>query len=82
MLEAFMLVCFGVSWPASIYKTVTVKKVTGKSPVFLWFVFAGYLCGIAHKLLYNTNWVTAFYCLNAAMVFVDIVLYYRYAAAE
>jgi hypothetical protein len=78
MFEAIMIMCFGLSWPASIYRTYTAKKVTGKSLVFLWFVFFGYLSGIAHKVFFSYDWVLAFYVMNAGMVFVDIVLYYRY----
>jgi len=53
VLEAIMLICFGVSWPASIYKSYTLKKVTGKSQIFLWLVFVGYIFGLLHKLVNN-----------------------------
>ena len=78
MLEAIMLICFGASWPASIYKSYTVKNVTGKSIYFLWLVFTGYVCGFINKILNNMDFVTAFYAVNGAMVFFDIILYYRY----
>ncbi len=78
MFEAIMLLCFGASWPVSIYKTISVKKVTGKSVIFLWLILAGYAAGIIHKVLNNFDAVTAFYALNGVMVFCDIVLYYRY----
>jgi hypothetical protein len=78
VLEAIMLICFGVSWPASIYKSYTLKKVTGKSQIFLWLVFMGYIFGLLHKLVNDTDWVTLFYALNGSMVLIDMVLYYRY----
>ena len=81
MLEALMLICFGASWPASIYKTMKVKQVSGKSALFLWLVFTGYVCGFMHKLLFNREGVIFFYVLNGCMVFVDILLYYRYRKA-
>ncbi len=82
MFEALMLICFGASWPASIYKSWKIKKVTGKSPIFLWLVFIGYACGLTNKILTGTDWVTAFYAINGSMVFIDILLYYRYSSNE
>ncbi len=79
VLEALMLVCFGASWPTSIYRAVKVKKVDGKSIYFLWLIFSGYVCGFMNKLLGTTDWVTLFYVANACMVFTDIILYYRYS---
>lgn len=78
MFEAIMIFCFGLSWPASIYKSYTLKRVTGKSLFFLWFVFFGYLAGIMHKVFYCLDWVLAFYVINACMVLIDLMLYYRY----
>ena len=78
MFEAIMLICFGASWPASIYKSIRVKQVTGKSSLFLWLVFTGYAAGFAHKLINSSDWVIVFYAINGFMVLCDIVLYYRY----
>lgn len=78
MLEAIMIICFGLSWPMSIYRTLKVKQVTGKSEIFLWLVFIGYIAGIFHKIMNSFDWVILLYCMNACMVFVDIVLYYIY----
>jgi len=82
MLEAIMLLCFGISWPVSIYKSFAVKRVTGKSVVFLWMIFIGYISGIFHKYLYNYDMVIIMYSMNAIMVFIDIILYYRYRYNE
>jgi len=73
-----MLLCFGASWPISIAKALRTKKVEGKSPLFMVVIIIGYLSGIVHKVLYNFDWVTVFYGVNAAMVAVDLFLYYRY----
>lgn len=78
MLEAIMLLCFGISWPVSIYKSFTVKKVTGKSVIFLWMILFGYISGILHKYLNNYDMVIILYSINAIMVFADILLFYRY----
>lgn len=66
IFEAIMMVCFGASWPVSIWKTVKVKNPIGKSVIFLWLVEIGYISGIIYKLA-HPDWVIALYCLNAAM---------------
>jgi len=79
-----MLVCFGVSWPVSIIKTVRVRRVDGKSPMFLLLVLLGYVAGVIAKLLYASahhepvQLVTALYALNGLMVLVDMALYMKY----
>ena len=78
--EAAMLTCWGVSWPFSVIKTLRVKKVTGKSARFLWFVICGYLAGIVFKLSSGLDYVLAFYVFNLAVVGLDTALYYRYRA--
>jgi membrane protein DedA with SNARE-associated domain len=78
MFEALMLLCFGSSWPASIYKSFSLKNVSGKSLLFLWLVFIGYIFGTVNKIVTGIDWVMVFYILNGSMVFIDLVLYYRY----
>ncbi|MEG1547666.1 MAG: hypothetical protein RR232_02820 [Clostridia bacterium] len=82
ILEALMLVCFGIAWPVSIIKQIRSKSSKGKSPFFSYIVIVGYLCGIGHKLLYNYDFVLYLYALNAIMVAVDLVLLYRYRRME
>jgi len=71
-----MLVCFGAAWPVSIYKSYVSRKIAGKSILFLWIVFAGYLSGIIHKLILSCDIVIYLYALNGVMVMTDIILYY------
>ena len=78
ILETAMIVCFGISWPVSLYKTVRTKSVKGKSILFLALIFTGYLCGIAAKLIFDMNYVLVFYVLNLAFVGTEIVLYFKY----
>ncbi len=80
--EALMLVCFGVSWPVSIAKTLHTGVVRGKSPLFMTIVCLGYTSGIAHKLLFAYDWVIVLYALNLLMVAVDLSLYYVYLPAD
>lgn len=78
-LEIGMVLCFGASWPANVLKSYRSTTTQGKSITFLILIFAGYLCGIAGKLLAEqTNWfILTFYILNASMVAVDMMLYVR-----
>jgi len=77
-----MLVCFGAAWPFSIYKSYKSKTTSGKSLIFLYVVFFGYVAGWLHKFFYAFDFVIYLYTLNAFMVLLDIALYYRNRAAE
>ena len=78
IFEAGMMFCFGISWPFQVAKTYKTKNVKGKSILFLWFVEAGYLMGMAHKIFYNMDAVIILYILNFLLVGADMVLYYMY----
>ena len=77
IFEIGMLLCFGFAWPMSIYKSIKSKSIEGKSLVFMYIVVAGYIFGIIHKFKYNQDFVIALYMLNALMVSIDILLYYK-----
>jgi len=77
IFEMIMIVCFGIAWPFSIYRSYTSKNNDGKSLLFLFCVLIGYISGVIHKLLYNFDQVIYLYLLNCMMVFVDVILYYR-----
>lgn len=73
-----MVISFGVSWPTSIIKSYRARTAKGKSLLFLCFIFFGYICGIAAKIITgNITYVFAFYVLNLLMVGTDIALYFR-----
>jgi hypothetical protein len=78
IFEVIMLLCFGISWPVSIAKTLRTKEVRGKSPLFLIIICAGYISGIIHKLLYSSDWVVYLYILNLLLVSADCALYFYY----
>jgi len=80
--EALMLICFGLSWPVSIAKTLRTKVVAGKSPVFIGIVILGYACGLAHKILYSRDWVIYLYAINLVVVSIDFILYFRYSGRQ
>lgn len=77
VFEIIMLVCFGLAWPFSIYKSWKSRIVGSKSLVFLLALFVGYISGILHKIFYSPDLVIALYMLNGAMVGIDIALYLR-----
>lgn len=77
VFEIMMLVCFGFAWPTSIYKSLKSKSVEGKSVLFLYVIIAGYIFGILHKIFNDPDFVVFLYALNALMVFVDLMLYYK-----
>ncbi len=78
LLEAFMVVSFGVSWPMSIIKSYTAKTAKGKSLFFLCAIAFGYVCGIISKFLAaSITYVLVFYIINLVMVSIDIGLYFR-----
>ena len=81
VLEAVMMICFGVSWPLSIWKTYRVKNPSGKSVAFLWLIILGYVSGMVGKIVVgNVDWVIGFYALNTLMVGADLFLVYFYRA--
>lgn len=77
--EIIMLVCFGISWPVSIYKTMKTRVVTGKSPLFMVIVIVGYFFGILNKAIFSCDWVILLYALNLLLVTIDLALYYRFS---
>ena len=75
--EILMLVCFGMAWPFSIYKSYTTWQVGSKSLIFLVALFLGYISGVLHKVFYLYDPVIFLYMLNGTMVGIDIALYIR-----
>jgi hypothetical protein len=78
VFEVAMLICFGVSWPISIAKSIRTRVVSGKSPLFMVILCFGYAFGIIHKLLYSLDWVIVLYVLNIFLVMIDLALYFKY----
>jgi hypothetical protein len=85
VLEIIMLVSFGASWPVNLRKSYISRSTKGKSVIFLFLVFFGYIAGILSKLTnesymlnFSQKWyVLFFYILNTSMVGADIILYFR-----
>lgn len=86
LLEALMIICFGLSWPVSIYKSYTSRTAKGKSVVFEIFIWVGYVFGIIRKIIEISTgehfsflfWLAfVFYILNIVEITIDILLYVR-----
>ena len=79
LMEIFMNVAFGCSWPMNVIKSYKVRTAKGKSLAFLLLILGGYVCGITGKLMApSCKWyVLFFYVLNFLMVSVDLLLYVR-----
>lgn len=76
--EAIMLLCFGISWPISIFKSLRTKIVNGKSPLCMSLIATGYLSGILHKMIYFPDYLVVLYIFNLTMILIDLYLYNRY----
>lgn len=81
--ETIMVICFGISWPLSIYKSATSKSTKGKSPYFTVAIITGYVAIIIGKIVLNefTYWLDilkfVLYIVNLVMVSTDLALYFR-----
>ena len=77
IFELIMLVCFGMSWPISVYKSIKSRSTQGKSVVFIIAIIIGYISGIIGKIVNDQlTYVLALYCINLIVVSVDLALYF------
>ena len=77
ILETAMLVCFGCSWPLSVYKNIQAKTAKSMSLQFILLIFAGYVAGIGAKILTGRiNYVLAVYIINLIFVSANIVVFF------
>lgn len=78
VLEAIMLVCFGLSWPINAMKAWKSRTAVGTSWMFLALITLGYVAGIAAKFVGGTvNWVLIVYFLNLAALVANWIIYLR-----
>ena len=78
ILETVMLICFGISWPLSVYKNIKARTAKSMSLGFILMITGGYICGIISKIYANRiNYVLVVYLLNLAIVSVNIAVYFR-----
>ena len=78
MLEATMLICFGLSWPINTMKAYRARSAKNMSLPFILLIIFGYVAGISAKLMMNQmNYVLAVYFLNLAVVTLNLMVYFR-----
>ncbi len=82
ILEALMLICFGISWPFAIVRSYRARSAKGKSLPYLILISLAYISGMLHKILVDFDLVLVLYAANFIMVSIDIVLYIRNARLD
>ena len=83
IFEFIMLICFGISWPISVYKSIRSKSTKGKSVVFIIAIIIGYISGIIGKIVnHQLTYVVALYLVNLIVVSIDLGLYFINAKRE
>lgn len=82
-LEAIMLICFGFSWPMSVYKNIKAKTAKSMSLGFILLIIFGYLAGITAKVcMHRLNYVLIVYIINLIIVSINLVVYFRNRAYD
>lgn len=77
LLETLMLICFGFSWPMSVYKNIKAKSAKAMSLGFIIMITLGYLAGIMAKIqLHHYSYVLIVYIINLIMVAINLVVYF------
>ena len=82
VLEAIMIVLFGISWPFNLFKSIKTRSAKGKSILFLVLIDLGYIASITSKFFSETFvwstdwWIFMIYCINLSFVSADLVMYF------
>lgn len=93
IMEALMVVCFGISWPLNIVKAWKAHTAKGTSILFYFFIWIGYVFALIGKFIKICNssepwfqivpwYVMFFYVLNILMVSAGILIYFRNKIAD
>lgn len=78
VLEAMMLICFGISWPVNAWKAWQARTARGTSAAFLALITLGYVCGISAKFVgHNISWVLGVYIFNLLALVANWIIYLR-----
>ncbi len=78
ILEATMLLCFGLSWPINALNAWRARTAKATSPAFLALITFGYVAGIAAKFVgHNVNWVLGVYVFNLVALVINDLIYVR-----
>lgn len=76
-LEALMLICFGMSWPISVYKNIKAGTAKSMSLQFILLIIFGYVAGITAKIInHNISYVLIVYIFNLVVVTMNLGVYF------
>ena len=82
VLEATMIILFGISWPFNLLKSIKSNTTKGKSLLFLILIDIGYIAGITSKFFSTTFvwatdwWIFVIYVINFSFVTADLIVYF------
>ena len=87
LLEATMLVCFGIAWPLANLRMLRLRTPEGKGLVFTLVILTGYCAGATAKIvlagdgapLDKVFWL---YVVNATSVALNLALQWFYRGAR
>ena len=88
VLEAIMIILFGISWPFNLAKSIRSKSTKGKSLLFLILIDVGYLAGLTSKFfsesfVWNIDWwIFVIYSINFTLVSADLIVYFLNKSRE
>ena len=82
LLEAVMLICFGVAWPLANLRMLRSGRAEGKGIAFTAIILCGYIAGALAKLAWTTSPHTLplvfwLYVLNTLSVGGNLLLQWR-----
>jgi len=83
LMEALMVICFGISWPLNIIKAWKARTAKGTSLLFYFFIWIGYVFALIGKTVNimalggKFTYPIIFYVLNVVMVTGGILIYFR-----
>lgn len=77
LLEAVMLICFGISWPVSLVRNLRARTARSMSLGFIVLIIVGYIAGIAAKVISgNYSYVLLVYVFNLVAVLFNLAVYF------
>ena len=77
LLEAIMMICFGLSWPMALVKNIRAKSAKGMSLPFILLIISGYVAGTIAKVISdNITYVLIVYLLNLTIVTMNLMVYF------
>lgn len=78
ILESIMLICFGFSWPLTVYRNIRSRTAKSMSLGFIVLIITGYVAGITAKINSgNVGFVLAVYIINLLIVTLNLAVYFR-----